>query len=117
MIAGVDIGLQQKARNSADYYSWFSPVLMVRYTPADKWASCIRAEYYEDKNGVIIPSTTLYGFSSSGLSLNLDYSPLRTVTCRIEGRWLTSKDPVFVKNGLPTANNLFMTTSVTLKLP
>lgn len=115
LIAGVDIGLQQKARNSADYYSWFSPVLMVRYTPADKWASCIRAEYYQDRNGVIIPATTAGGFSSSGLSVNLDYSPLRRITCRIEGRWLTSKDPVFVKDGLASANNLFMTTSVVLK--
>ncbi|MDP3244255.1 MAG: porin [bacterium] len=115
LIAGVDIGLQQKTKNSTDYYAWFSPVLMVRYTPADKWASCIRAEYYQDKKGVIIPATTAGGFSSSGLSVNLDYSPLRTITCRIEGRWLMSKDPVFVKNGLPTANNFFMTTSVAFK--
>jgi hypothetical protein len=117
LIAGFDIGLQQKAKNSAAYDSWFSPVLLVRYSIADKWASCFRAEYYQDANGVMIPATTAAGFSSSGFSVNLDYSPLSTLTCRIEGRWLTSKDQVFIKNGLPTANNLFMTTSVTLKLP
>lgn len=115
LIAGFDMGLQQKTKNSADYHAWFSPVLMVRYAITDKWASCFRAEYYQDKKGVIIPASTASGFNSSGFSLNLDYSPLTAVTCRVEGRWLTSKNQVFVKNGLPTANNFFMTTSVAFK--
>lgn len=116
LIAGFDMGLQQKEKNSYGYNSWFSPVLMARYVISEKLASCIRAEYYQDKNGVIIPAVTANGFSTSGLSVNLDYFPLPTIVWRIEGRWLSSKDPVFIKNGMPAATNLFFATSIAVKI-
>lgn len=115
LIAGFDIGLQQKEKNSSYYNSWYSPVLVARYAITDKLASCVRAEYYQDKNGVIIPAVTVNGFSTLGFSLNVDYFPLPTIVYRIEGRWLASTEPVFLKNGIPTASNLFLGASVAVK--
>ncbi|MBI2284838.1 MAG: porin [Bacteroidetes bacterium] len=115
LIAGFDIGLQQKEKNSNNYNSWFSPVLMARYAISEKLTSSVRAEYYQDKNGVMIPAVSAKGFSTSGLSLNLDYFPLPTIVWRIEGRWLSSKDPVFIRNGMPAVTNLFFATSIAVR--
>ena len=40
--------------------SWFNPTVIFKYTPTSKTAVAIRAEYYDDKNGVII-AKNLFG--------------------------------------------------------
>lgn len=110
--AGFDIGTEQKAKGSSDMNTWYSPVLILKYSINDKWAIAARGEYYEDKNGVIIATGTANGFKTTGFSLNLDYAPASNVIVRIEGRNLNSKDEIFTKEGDTKKNNAFVTASV-----
>jgi hypothetical protein len=114
MILGFDIGAQQKTKNSNDYNTWYSPVLIVKYAPTEKISIAARGEYYSDANGVIISTGTLNGFQTYGYSLNLDYQILNNVVWRIEGRGLTSKDKIFTLNGNPSTQNYFLTTALAI---
>ncbi|RYG04496.1 MAG: hypothetical protein EOO02_06020 [Chitinophagaceae bacterium] len=73
-----------------------------------------RAEYYQDKQGVIIATETENGFKTYGFSANFDYLVSDNVMFRIEARNLSSKDDVFLKNGNPTSSNTFLTTSLAI---
>lgn len=115
-IAGFDIGAQQASKGSYEYQVWFSPVLIAHYTFTDKWATSLRAEYYQDSDGVIIPTNTRHGFSTTGLSLNVDYLPIPLIACRVEGRWLNARDKVFERNSLPVHNNFALVVSIAAKL-
>jgi len=109
---GFDIGQEQKHKGSSDYNVWYSPVAMLRYTPADHWAIALRGEYYSDEHGVIISTGTENGFKTSGFSANVDYLPVKNIALRLEGRMLNSKDDIFIKNNENlTANNAAVTFS------
>jgi len=114
LIAGFDIGTQQITKNSTQYNVWFSPVIIVRYVLADHWSTAFRAEYYQDENGVIIPTINSNGFNTSGLSLNIDYSPIEKLSWRIEGRWLNSQDNIFRYGSGFSAKNFFIATSIAI---
>lgn len=111
-ISGFDIGAQQAKKYSAKYYVWFSPVLIVRYVLTDKWSCSMRGEYYQDKEEVIIATGTPNGFTTGGLSLNLDYSPVKNIAWRLEGRGLQSADKIFVKKNQSTSENYFIVSSI-----
>lgn len=115
LIAGVDIGAQQRTPNSSAYDFWLSPVIIGQYTINNRWKTAIRAEYYQDKTGIIIPTNTLTGFQTTGLSLNLDYSPIHNIVCRLEGRWLSSKDNLFDTKTTATDHNFILATSIAVK--
>lgn len=83
LIAGFDIGIQQKTKNNSSYDIWFSPVVVGQFTINNNWKTAIRAEYYQDKTGIIISTNTPNGFKTTGLSLNFDYSPTKSVICRL----------------------------------
>jgi Putative beta-barrel porin-2, OmpL-like. bbp2 len=95
LAAVFDFGLE-KRRNAAGYHTWYSPVLVVQHSFSHQLALCARAEYYRDKNGVIIPAAP-GGFKTSGYSLNLDYAATGMVLLRVEGRLLYSQDPIFTR--------------------
>jgi hypothetical protein len=114
-IAGFDIGLQQVNKESKNYNVWFSPIVIVRYMWKDKWSSALRAEYYQDKEGVIIPTGTPNGFKTSGLSLNLDYSPVKNIAWRIEGRWLQSTDKIFPRLNKNVNDNFAIISSIAVQ--
>jgi hypothetical protein len=116
-IAGFDIGTQQRSKGSSSYDVWLSPIVIGRYSFSDKWKSALRAEYYQDETGIIISTDTPNGFQTTGLSLNLDYLPAEFIICRIEGRWLNSKDDVFETKTDMTNNNFIVATSIAIKLP
>ncbi len=111
---GFDIGAEQKSKNSGDYNTWFTPVLIVKYALNDALSLAARGEYYQDKNGVIIATGTENGFQTWGYSLNLDYKVADNVLWRIEGRGLSSLDPIFMRNQKSTTSNLFSTTSLAI---
>ncbi len=115
LIAGFDIGTQQQAKNSSQYKFWLSPIIIVRYSITNKWGTAFRAEYYQDETGIVIPTGTVNGFKTTGLSLNIDYLPISNIACRIESRWLYSQDKIFEQNQSPTNNNLFITASIAVK--
>ncbi|MCW5924922.1 MAG: porin [Saprospiraceae bacterium] len=114
MILGFDIGAQQKNKNSNDYNTWYSPVLIVKYAPSEKISIAARGEYYSDANGVIISTGTLNGFQTYGYSLNLDYQIINNVVWRIEGRGFTSKDKIFTLNDNQSSQNYFLTTALAI---
>lgn len=115
LIAGFDIGAQQSAKLSSDYNLWLSPVLISQYSINKNWKTAIRAEFYQDETGIIIPTGTPNGFQTTGLSLNFDYSPIPNVICRLEGRWLSSKDAIFQTKTSPSSNNFILGTSIAVK--
>jgi hypothetical protein len=115
LIAGFDIGMQQSFKGSSSYKYWMSPVFIAQFAFNERWKSAIRAEYYQDKAGIIIPKTSLNGFQTTGLSLNVDYAPISLLLCRIEGRWMHSKDDIFANKASFSRNNFIIGASVALK--
>ena len=111
-IVGFDIGAQQTKKDSSAYNVWFSPVIIVRYSLTNKWSASLRVEYYQDENGIIIDTTSPNGFKTSGLSLNLDYSPVKNVAWRLEGRWLNSLDKIFQRQNNYINDNYFLVSSI-----
>lgn len=114
LTTGFDIGAEQKSKGSSDYNSWYSPVLIARYSPTNKINIAVRGEYYSDANGVIIATGTTNGFKTWGYSLNFDYNIANNLVWRIEGRGFSSKDKIFTLNDKPSNNNLFLTTSLAI---
>lgn len=115
-IAGVDVGIQQKSKGDSAYDVWFVPTLIGRYSINPTWKLAARAEYYQDETGIIIPTGTTHGFQTTGLSLNIDYSPTQYIMCRFEGRWLNSKDPIFETQTNLTNDNFFIGTSIAINI-
>lgn len=114
MIVGFDLGAQQKAKGSSDYNTWYTPVLILKYAPAEKISLAARGEYYSDVNGVIIATGTPNGFQTYGYSLNFDYQIFENVVWRIEGRGFASKDKIFTLNSNPSTQNYFFTTALAI---
>lgn len=96
IIAGFDIGIEQKGKGSSKYNSWYTPVLIVRYKSSEQFVIAIRGEYYHDKNGVVVSSDAPNGFQTFGYSLNADYYILPDLVWRTEIKNLNSKDAVFL---------------------
>lgn len=115
LIAGFDIGAQQRVKNSSIYDVWFSPVIVGQLSITNQWKIAIRGEYYQDETGIIISTETANGFKTTGFSLNLDYSPTKNVACRLEGRWLNSKDKIFETKSASKNNNFTIGTSIAIK--
>lgn len=112
---GLDVGLQQRSRQSGEYDSWMSPVIIARYAFSDEWKTAMRIEYYQDKTGIIIPVLNPAGFQALGWSWNLDFTPVPNIMWRSEIRWLGSRADVFeAKNGLLPAT-LFLGTSLAIR--
>jgi hypothetical protein len=114
LTAGFDIGTEQVSKGSDDKNTWYSPVAILRFTPNNQWAFAVRGEYYSDENGVIIATGTPNGFKTSGFSVNVDYLPLPTLALRLEGRVLSSKDDIFVKDGNAKSNSTAITFSAAI---
>lgn len=114
LTVGFDIGTEQKARNSSDYNNWYTPVGILRITPNNKWAFALRGEYFSDENGVIISTGTSNGFKTLGTSLNVDYWPQKNTVLRLEGRYLNSKDAIFIREGSPVDNETAITFSTAI---
>ena len=113
LTAGFDIGAEQKMKNSKSFNCWYSPVVILKFNTSSKTAIAARAEYYSDKNAVLINSGTINGFKTFGYSFNFDYAVANNVLWRIEGRGLNSKDQIFVnKNNNLTNNNFALSTSL-----
>lgn len=114
LTAGFDIGAQQTINGSSDYDVWYSPVLILQHKPTAKIQLAARAEYYQDKKGVIIATGTENGFKTYGFSANFDYIISDNAMFRLEARNLSSNDAVFQKNGDPTDTNTFLTASLAI---
>ena len=111
---GFDFGMEQKSKGSSDFNNWFVPVLILHYSPVSGVNIAGRGEYFQDKNGVIIPTETANGFKTYGISANLDYTILPNILWRLEARNFSSKDAVFnSRNNSSKTSNAFVTTALT----
>ena len=116
MILGVDFGLQQRNKASSSYYYWFSPVLIMQYQFTEKWHTAFRAEYYEDKQNLIITPQNPQPFETFGFSFNVDYLPADPIQLRIETRWLQSTNNVYIKRSSFIYHNVFICASIAINL-
>jgi hypothetical protein len=116
LIAGFDIGAQQKAKGSSEYNVWYTPILISRFTPSEKLALAARVEYYSDQAEVIVSTGTPNGFQTFGYSLNMDIQVTEKVLWRVETRTIKSqKDAIFQdKTQAPTQQNYFIGTSLSI---
>jgi hypothetical protein len=115
LTAGFDIGAEQTEKGSSSYNTWYTPVLVTKYTATDKFSVTARGEYYQDKAGVIIAAGTPNGFQTFGYSLNTDYVILPNLVWRTEIKNLASKDAIFVKHeGNFNSNSFSATTALAL---
>ncbi len=116
IILGFDIGWQQKNKSSSQYNTWYSPVLIARYTPNKKLSIAARGEYYSDEHGVIVSTSTPHNFQTYGYSVNVDYRFAENMIWRIESRALNSRDEIFSLDGQPDRNNYMLITSLAISL-
>jgi len=114
LTAGFDIGAEQRYKGSSNYNTWYSPVLMARFTPADKHHVSARVEYYSDPQSVIVSTGTAFGFNAWGYSLNYDYDIRNNVMWRIEARGFSAKDEIFTKPKRFSENNFFVSTALAI---
>lgn len=109
---GFDYGAEEKSPESSATNTWYSPVLIVRYTAGNNVALALRGEYYSDGNGVIIATGTPHGFKTTGLSFTVDYQVHEAILWRTEVRTSASKDRVFERESKPVKDNTFIGTSL-----
>ncbi len=114
LIAGGDIGNQQVEKNSELYQYWWGITAILRYQFSEQWAAAVRGEYYDDESNVII--STARGFHTSGLSLNFDYTPVKDVALRVEGRWFRSRNPIFSEGEFYPYDNWTIVASLAVKI-
>ena len=110
--AGLDIGFQQQKKDSSAFYNWYTPQIILKYKISSIIRLAARAEYYSDKNEVIIATGTANGFQTLGYSLNIDYCPTQNLMLRLEGRMLQSKDAIFTLNNRQSVQNYCLTGSL-----
>lgn len=113
IIAGFDIGIQQKPQRYA-YDVWYSPILITRYSLSQKINLAARVEYYSDPNQVMIFTGTNNGFQTYGYSLNFDYRITKNALWRVEARGFNSKDEIFTFNKKPYHQNYFIITTLSV---
>ncbi|MFJ5446635.1 porin [Methylobacillus methanolivorans] len=107
LIAALDLGAEQATKDSASYHNWFAPVVIVRYTVSDKLSLAARAEYYQDKHGVIVSTSNSNGFRTFGYSANVDYAITPNLLWRTEIRKFDSPDAIFIKGNESMASTNF----------
>lgn len=110
--AGFDIGAEQKAKGSKGYNAWYTPVVIFKLSTAPRHNIAARAEYYQDKYGVIIASDIPDGFTTWAYSFNYDYMINTSSVWRIEARGMSSKHKIFAKGEDGATQNYFVTTSI-----
>ncbi len=117
-IVGFDIGAQQTEPTGHRYSVWYAPITQLRYALTDQARLAARAEYYDDRDGVIIAAGVPGGFRVSGFSVNFDYALSPYALWRIEAKSLGSRSALFENNdGTYTKNNLALTTALAIRLP
>ena len=108
--AGFDIGWEKRLHTNK-WNNWFTPTLILRYTPDSKWTIAVRSEYFKDEKEVIIYTGNVNGCNLYGASLNIDKLIGHNVWWRTEIRTLNSKDAIFQKGNKLVKSNVSVTTS------
>lgn len=113
LTVGLDVGLQQTARNASSYDAWMSPVMILRQELSDGWSTALRVEHYRDVNQVIVSTPGERGIKTWGVSWNMDWQASSNVLCRLEARYLQDRTPIFeADDGRLKDRNSALTASV-----
>lgn len=115
IVAGFDIGTQQKATQSTTYDIWFSPVIIGQCSISNSLKTALRVEYYYDKSGILVNIGEGKSSRMAGVSINLDYWPEQNICCRVEGRWLFCSDNYFKTETTQKKDNFIMAVSIAVK--
>jgi hypothetical protein len=99
-----DFGIEQKLKQR-QYNNWLGTCFLAQYAINSKINAALRAEYYLDKNNIIIPSINNHGFNATGYAFNFDYILSDNLIWRIENRYLHSKNAVFEKRSVIFSKN------------
>lgn len=114
LTAGFDIGAEQKSKRSKQYNNWYSPVVILKLSADSRNSIAARLEYYNDANGVIIPSNTANGFKTWSYSLNYDRAIKENMLWRIEVRGFKSKDKIFEQTDKATNTDFILSTALAI---
>ncbi len=115
LAAGFDYGREARADGQGDD-SWSSPLLVARLRLDERNSFAVRIERYADPHGVIVSTGGAAGFVAVGASVNYDRQLREGVLWRVELRQVKANDPVFTaSDGNPTRDNLFVTTSLSVR--
>lgn len=115
LITGFDIGAEQSEKNSSRYNVWFTPIVIAKFTYSDKLSMSARAEYYQDKDQVIVTTDTPKGFRTFSYSANLDYKISKHFALRAELRKFHSKDKIFQQKDSFSEESLSATTALIMQ--
>lgn len=107
VIGGFDYGIQQNPGIGGSF-RWYAPVLIAQYALSEKWKTAVRAEHYNDLQGVIVTHVEGAGFRSTGISWNVDYTPHPSIACRMEARTIGTDNNLW--------QNMFVAASIAVKL-
>ena len=106
----LDLGAEKKLDEDG-YNKWMGTALLLQYSFARKFVAAARAEFYRDKNGVIVSNYLPAQFETTGLALNIDLHPTKNFVIRAELRSLHSKTDIFTRNNTPVQSNFSLLTS------
>ncbi|MES2502311.1 MAG: porin [Pseudomonadota bacterium] len=112
LITGFDIGAEQNERGSHKYNVWFTPIVVAKYTHSDRLSFAVRAEYYRDKDAVIVDAGTTDGFGMTSYSANMDLKLSKDITLKTELRKYEGEDKYFVENNRASRDSLTATTAL-----
>jgi hypothetical protein len=115
MIAGLNVGLQQKDKGNSDTDTWVVPTLIVQYRLNERWYMAGRVEHFQDPAEVIVQVPGQDGFETTGASINIDYRPVSNVAFRIEGRWFGSPEGIYPGEGRSDRRNGIVAASIAVK--
>lgn len=115
-IIGLDIGLEQKFKNSKTFNTWWSPVLITSYNFNDKFKAAGRIEHYNDKSKVIVKTSNGNPLIGSGYSINIDYSPSSNMMYKAEWRQLFAGSDVFFGENSFSKKAEYLTISFSYRL-
>jgi len=106
----LDLGAERKI-DKTSYNKWTGTALLLQYSFAKKFAAAARAEFFKDKNGVIISNYLPAQFETTGLAFNLDFHPTKNFVIRAEMRSLHSKNKIYTRNNIAVQSNFSLLTS------
>ena len=112
VLFGLDLGAEQRVRGSQEYNIWYAPVAIVKYQMNDQLSFAARAEYYRDRDGVIVKTTSSNGFAVQGYSLNADYKLSENMLLRSELKSLNCSEAICSKVNNNAQDNITLTTSL-----
>jgi len=115
IIAGFDFGRDKYQLDKMDW--WYAPIIIVRYNPNEKNHFSTRAEYFSDKNQIVIKNPINEQSSIFGYSINYDKNITDKTLFRIEYKHYNASTPFFErKYGMLMNNQDYFTAGFSVKL-